>query len=89
MIDEQRLRTLIKDCIREVLDERQMIVDADVLTKDQVARVLGVTIRSVTTYMRREGMPHEIRGGRPVFRREKVLGWWRDRGRPVPALRAI
>ena len=89
LLDEQKLCDLIKRCIREVLDERQMVVDADIMTKDEIAKLLGVCTRSITTYMKREGMPHTYRNGHPVFKRAEVLPWWRERGKPVPTLMAI
>lgn len=89
MIDEAKLKDLIKAAVREVLDEMHLAVETDELNKDQVAKMLGVCTRSITTWMKRESFPYETRGGRPVFKRNSALAWWRERGRPAPQLKAV
>jgi|GEM_PF-4880530 len=89
LFDEAKLEELIVRAVRRVLDERRMIVEVDKLSKGQVAELLGVTTRTVTTYMKRNDMPHTWRHHRPEFDRELVLEWWREQmGKPVPILRA-
>lgn len=89
LFDEARLEELVMRCVRKVLDERHMIVEVDKLSKGQVAALLGVSTRTVTTYMQQKKMPHTWRGNRPEFDRELVLEWWREiMGHPVPILRA-
>jgi len=87
LIDEEKLELLMCRAVRKVLDERQMVVSADALSKDQVAKLLNVSTRTITTYMKREGMPHTYRFGRLEFQRDEVLAWWREHGRPVPELK--
>jgi len=89
LIDEAKLEDLMCRALRKVLDERQMVVSADALSKDQVAKLLGLSTRTITTYINREGMPHTYRLGRLEFQRDEVLAWWRGRGRPVPELKAV
>ena len=89
LLDEAQLEEIMVRAVRRVLDERQMVIEADSLSKDQVAKLLGVCTRSITTYMKRDSMPHTFRLGRLEFQREEVLTWWRERGRPVPALRIL
>ena len=89
LLDEARLEELMVRAVRRVLDERQMVIDADSLSKEQAAKLLGVCTRTITTYMKREGMPHTFRLGRLEFRRDEILTWWRERGNPVPALRSV
>jgi hypothetical protein len=89
LLDEAQLEEIMVRAVRRVLDERQMVIEVDTLSREQVAKLLGVCTRSITTYMKREGMPHTHRLGRLEFRREDVLTWWRERGRSVPALRIL
>ena len=49
LLDEARLEELMVRAVRRVLDERQMVIDADSLSKEQAAKLLGVCTRTITT----------------------------------------
>lgn len=84
MIDQEQLKSLIKQAVREVLDERGYALHDELMDKDQVAKFLGVTTRTVTTWMAREGLPHQKgHGGRVTFQREDVLRWAREHAVPI------
>ncbi len=84
MIDESKLEELVLRCIRKVLDERAV---GELMTKAEVAELLGCTERTVTNYMARNGLPFERRHGRPAFRREDVAAWHIEHG-PLHRLRS-
>jgi hypothetical protein len=90
ILDEAKLEELIERAVDRVLDRRMTAVEAGLLTKEQVAVMLGVTPRTITTYQQREGMPYRKRpGGHCEYNRAEVLTWWRDRGKVVPPLKAV
>ena len=90
MIDEEKLLDLVKRAVREVLNERGYAVRDELLEKDDVAKLFGVTTRTITTWMTREAMPHEkSHGGRVLFQREAVLRWARERGIFARPLKAV
>ncbi len=88
LFDEQQLEELVIRAVRRALDERLATLEHDLLTKEQVAQLLSVTTRTVTTYMQREGLPHTKRGGRAEFKRSEVINWWRDFGK-LPRLKVV
>lgn len=77
IFDEAQLEAFIRGVVNRVLAERSgASVLEENLGKDEVAEMLGVTGRTITTWMKRQGIPHEHRGGRPRFKRTEVLTWW-------------
>ena len=57
---------------------------ADLLTTDDVARLAGVKPSSIRRYRTRDSIPEPDRyvGRTPVWRRETVEQWLRDRPKP-------
>lgn len=76
VVSRQELHDLIRDAVRDALDSQR---PAEWLSKAQVAELIGVTTRSVSTYVERDGLPSHRRGGTLRFRRDEVNAWMRGR----------
>lgn len=79
ILDEQALKNLIRETIREELAAQRP--PDEIMSKTEVAELLGCTTRTIGNYMAREGLPYEHRGNLVVFRRSKVLEWHLRNGR--------
>lgn len=53
---------------------------AKTLTLEEIADAFGVTTETIRLW-RRDGMPHRMEGGRPVFVLREVIRWRRERDR--------
>lgn len=72
----EELKAIVADAVRSALAQQ---TDEEPMTKAEAAEMLGCSERSITTYMAREGMPHEKRRGRPIFYKSKVREWNKGR----------
>ena len=78
-VDE--LAKLVRKAVREELSERGYAAQDELLSKAQLAKLFGVTVRTITTWMAREGLPHSKgHGGHIVFQRAQVVQWSKDNG---------
>lgn len=55
-------------------------MEDDILTKEEIAKLLKVTVRTVDR-MRSEGMPYFKVGNAVRFRKEKVIQWLEQKGK--------
>ncbi len=79
LFDEEALRSLVRKLVHEEVASLQQ--PEEIMSKAEVAKLLGYTTRTVGNLMAREGLPYERRGHTVVFRRTKVLEWHRNNGR--------
>ncbi|HEY5241124.1 MAG TPA: helix-turn-helix domain-containing protein [Polyangiaceae bacterium] len=70
------LRELVRGEVQAALGAK---VDDEVLTRDQVAKLLRVDPHTVTRYALRHRLPGSTIGGRWRFRRVEVLRWMEQR----------
>ena len=78
-VDE--LRALVRDAVREILDERVPEKHASPLVdRHELARLLGVSAATVSR-MTAEGMPHVFAGASPRYSTDDVRIWLSERGR--------
>ena len=77
-VDE--LRALVRDAVRAELGDRAE-PESEFMTRDQVAELLHVDVRSVTNYVKKRGLPAMKLGGNEWrFRRSEVLKWIEEKG---------
>jgi phage antirepressor YoqD-like protein len=75
------LEQLVRKAVRVELAERGYEAAKEVMSKADVAKLFGVTERSIQTWMVREGMPHKKgHGGRLSFLRDEVATWAKEHG---------
>jgi hypothetical protein len=80
-LNTDEFAALVKQCVREELAERGYEAAKEVMSKADVAKLFGVTERSIQTWMVREGMPHKKgHGGRLSFLRDEVATWAKEHG---------
>lgn len=76
-VDE--LRALVRDAVRAELGERTETT-AEIMTREQVAELLNVDVRTITNYVKKRGLPATKLGGNEWrFRRTEVLKWIEQR----------
>lgn len=80
ILDKEALRSLVRQMVHEEVASLQP--PDEIMSKAEVAQLLGYTTRTIGNLMAREGLPFERRGHTTVvFRRSKVLEWHRKHGR--------
>lgn len=74
-VDE--LRSLVRDEVRRELGILKASDEsADVLTREQAAKLLHVEAHTVTRWVKARGLPgHRLAGGEWRFRRSALLRW--------------
>lgn len=78
------LEALLRRCVREELAERGYAAEQEILSKEHAAGIFGVSTRTITTWMARDGLPHHKgHGGRLYFKREELAAWSSDHGQPM------
>jgi excisionase family DNA binding protein len=80
-LSAEQLRALIREVVREVLNEKPAPSSAlPLVSRHELARLLGVSAATVTR-MTAEGMPHVFAGASPRYAAEEVHAWLAQRGR--------
>lgn len=77
------LRSVIKELIKEALQEAgfQPEKPKEVLTKEQAARHLKISLSTFQLHMRSEGFPMHSIGKRPFFFKHELNEWLARKGR--------
>jgi excisionase family DNA binding protein len=65
---------------RIAADKAKPVVEKQLLTLNEVAKLLGLSRKTVAKYMREEGLPHTPYGRVSRFDRAAVLAWNASRG---------
>jgi excisionase family DNA binding protein len=80
-LSADELRALVRDAVREILNERAPAKNASPLVgRHELARLLGVSAATVSR-MTAEGMPHVFAGASPRYSADEVRAWLSERGR--------
>ena len=69
------LRNDLPQIVRDALLSATNSGEGEVMTRQEVARLLGVCEETVTKYVREEGLPCTLLGPVYRFRRSEVLAW--------------
>lgn len=79
IVEPDELKTILRDTVREIIVEA---VDKPAfINTAEVAKLLGCTPASVSTYVSRDGLPVAGRSGKiRQFNRDEVIEWAKGRG---------
>jgi excisionase family DNA binding protein len=79
----EELRTLVREAVREEIAGPAKAPLPEVMTRSQVADLLGIEEHTVTKYVKTKGLPGERLAGRGPwrFRRSAVLRWMEEQKR--------
>ena len=77
------LRSVIKELVKEALHEAgfQPEKPKEVLTKEQAARHLKISLSTFQVHMRSKGFPVHSIGKRPFFFKHELNAWLEQKGR--------
>lgn len=79
VLSPEQLEALVRKAVRAELGERASEA-SEVMTREQVAELLSVDVRTITTYVKKKGLPATKLGGNEWrFRRSDVLRWIEER----------